>query len=1189
MKKSILFAASVCCLIACQAHLEEDYAGGSRIIATLGEEATKTVLSPGQNGVSSILWSEADELAVFLDGKSQAIPFQLTEGAGTKQAVFKGGGSGSSYVAFSPSKMVSSLVGDNVRINLPLEQAYQEGTFANGVYPMLASDSSPNLTFSNLASILRLSITGKHKVTRIVFRPAQSSIKVCGQATASVTNKQLNVTSNGKDSLVLTVPEVQLSQTEPTDFYLVLPPQTYTGGFTVRVYTNERYMDKTLASDFTLVRSQMHKADAFVFQPSGLDVSTSLKGSGTDNDPFLVESLEDLVFLRDAVNAGKSIGDVDAATASYQLTADIDLSLVCSAVSKQSWTPIGTEASPFQGTFNGGNHLVKGLYINSNGNNKGFFGKAQASYICHLQIDGNVTSTGQYTSLVVGSLTGGNVAYCTVSGQVSGRYYTGGVAGQVRNGQINDCVNRSEVKASQAQFVGGVAGDVFLNGPISCVNYGTVTATDGSGDVGGIAGETGGPAGNCVNYGDVTSSDGYHVGGIFGIHQARDMYNCRNYGNVSGRQEVGGITGRSLQQGLIYNCLNEGAVSGTDYVAGICAYQCNEFGDRVATAMMNCLNVGGVSGTGTYVGALCAYNQGADATYGYKACVVEQNYWLYDPDKNLGMEKGVAVNEGNVSSNFALTEAQMKGAAYSAPLYKTCTQVLDALNGWAYDHLSSGSIPLQGWYYPQEGAYPGLNGMDATLPGEEASMFSISPTSFELKMATSGEVQVKVKANMDYSVTCPEWIEKGEIESYATDPYNKIHKFRVSANTGENTRRGEIIFTNEQGTTLKAFVRQAGSYLTAEIGEMMLSEEGKAKRFTLYSSLSWTVTSDATWCIPSPASGTGDAMITVKASPNESESARKALLKVASADGTTVRTISVIQSGKKPDDGGEQPQGDWKLLPFVHQSVAMRFTATWCGWCPRMNRTIKRAQELYPGHIQHIALHGGGSDLQFNKNSELQTQYGGIYSFPTGLLDGRMLVSNGEIESTALQIVGIVKETEATYGTVSGVEITSSVTGNKVDVKADVYLKKSGDYKITVLLLEDGIMNAQEDNEEGYNPRYIHDCVARMALTDVLGQAFRTSEDYTVKQFNFSATVPTQYNVDNMRVMVYIQRTFGSDKVIQTDAAYGRYFIDNCATATVGTHLKLALEGGSGGGGGGGADGSGNGNEGINPGGEIDM
>ena len=1176
MKKIILFAALACGLMACQRNLEENDSIISRIVATLDEGTTKAVLSPGQSGVSSILWSEADELAVFLDGKSQGITFVLSEGAGTRQAVFKGKGTGSSIVAFYPNRMVSSLSGEEVRINLPVEQPYQEGSFANGVFPMLASSSSPNLSFSNLASILRLSITGKHKVTRIVFKSAQSSIKVCGQATASVINKQLSVTSNGRDSLVLTVPGVQLSETQPTDFYLVLPPQTYKGGFTVRVYTDDRFMDKTISSDFTMQRSQLHKADPFVFTPNGVDVSTTLKGSGTQTDPFLIESLGDLIFMRNAVNAGSLINGMEAAVASYQLTADIDMSPVCSPQSKRSWTPIGNDQSPFLGSFDGSGHEIKNLYINIDDTSQGLFGFSKKGHFLNVSVSGDVTAVYQ-AGLLVGRI------WATDSPYVEPVF--------------ENCVARGSVKGGGSS-IGGLVGYASSGKFYYCFNEASV---QGDGDVGGIVGNSGfsGELQHCTNKGAIVAA-GQSCGGLVGYVNATKIFDCANWGNVKGYRYVGGIGGFFWQGGKAYNCINHGDVEIVyDYGGGIGGLlSCGATLYQGPATIANSISVGTVKlpGTGKYVGTIAGYIGWPEEETGSDPetnAWVKNSYWLLEENQNL---PAVGGGTGIAENNYALTEAQVLGEAYGEVLYTAkngseFTLLMDALNAGAFDWSKNTPVlggesrthfPLSGWEYASPGSYPSHTDLEAQMPGESQIIFKLSASSFEL-MPAGGSFKVEVTSSQDYTIaSIPDWMEAAPVQEVENKPHSHIHPFVVKPNTDPKSRKGVVEFQNSAGKVLKVTVKQTYYYLKVDTNELMFSDNGGVRRINLSSSVSWTVSSDDSWISADPVSGTGDCTVGVKAAANEGAQARTAMLTVSSEDKTFSYTISIVQSGKVPESENDN---EWKEIPFVHQSVAMRFTATWCGWCPLMNSSIKRAQELYPEKIQHIALHESTSDLAFSRIGDLQSQFN-IYSFPTGVVDGRMIIGNGEVEPTAQKIVSAVKETEETYGTASGIEIASATSGRTATVSVGVYLKKAGDYKITVLLLEDGIINGQSDNMEGYHDKYTHDCVARVSMTPVLGVGFSVDSDFSVERFNYNVDVPSSYKMANMRVMVYIQRAFGSYPKIQS-GSFGDYFIDNCATVELGGSLRLALEGGMGGGGGEG--GSGDENEGITPGGDIDM
>ena len=1179
MKKSLFFAAFACCLVACQSNLEKDVPEerpANTIVATMADSDTKTVLSPGENGISTVLWSEGDQIAVFLNGGSNATAFTLSEGAGSKQAEFTGEGKGDKYVAFYPYKMVSSMSGDNVRINLPLEQEYQVGTFASGTFPMLASAESPNLSFYNLASILRLSITGKHSVTRIVFKSAKSDIKVCGQATASVSGNKLTVTSSGKDSLVLTVPGVKLSESQPTDFYLVLPPQTYKGGFTVRVYTNERYMDKTLATDFTMVRSKMHKADAFEFTPNGTDVSETLQGMGTENNPFLVESLSDLLLVRNTVNESGSINEVQAVKAYYLLTADIDLTPVCSESSRKNWVPIGNAEHPFEGVFDGGGHSLEGLYINATSDNQALFGIVSGGSLSNIIVKGAVINTASNTALLVANISNATIAECFVEGSVTGGSDTGGVVGYAfRGGEISGCINRADI--SGGSYTAGIVGYAYACDNLYCINYGNVT---GGYSVGGIGGCAGDYTLYCSNYGDITGR-GNNTGGIIGNNNNGFVVNCINEGAVSGSSNTGGLTGYSRQGARIWNDVNRGEVSGSSNVGGISGILSSNSSYQRTTNMHNCVNLGEVLCSSESAGGLCGFNEGPNTEWQYDASEATQNYWLWDRSLQKGMEKGIGSDEGVSGSNFPLTLEQMKGASYGDILYGSYDNILDALNGWAYRNINSiSAYNMWGWMKDQTDECPVLTGVDAMQPGSGGTVFKVTPTSVKIESSLGGDFTVDVTSTAEYDVSTPDWISEGGITWSETNPYVKTHHFTAGANNSGSVRSGSVTFTNSEGTVLNVSVKQDYAYLNVDASQLVFSGNGGAKRFNITSSVAWTVTSDASWISVVPASGEGNETVSVRAAANEAYQAREATLVVSSVDGTFTHSLSLIQSGKVPE-GQEQ---DWKEASFVHQSVAMRFTATWCGWCPRMNKSIKRAQELYPDKIQHLALHGGGSDLQFSQVDPLMNLYS-ISGFPTGIIDGRTEVNNSEIEYTANTIVQIVKETEETYGTLTGAAITSSVSDRTANIVVDAYLKKSGNYKLTVLLVEDNIINAQSDYEEGDHERYTHDCVARVAVTNVLGDSFTVDSDLSVEQFSYSVNVPSSYKLGNMRVFVYIQREFGSYPVIQSSSSYGNYFIDNCATVDLGGSLKLALEGGSGGGGGG----EGDGNEGITPGDDIDM
>lgn len=1168
-------------LCACQNLLEEDllqdarmHPGETILKATIESGSpTRTSLSSEGNGVNKVLWSEGDVIGVFVDDAADASVFRLVDGAGTRNGVFSGFGQGSKYVAAYPFGQIRSLEGDVLTFDLPVEQAYADGNVGAGALPMVAVGVSTDLSFRNVASVLKLSLKGHQLVTRLVFRPKDPSIKVSGPISVSLARSDdpvVTMSPDGVDSVAVNTGSVLLDKEKETIFFIGLPAQTYKGGFTVRIYTSTGYMDKTYGADFTMERSKVHAAGTVTVRlDSGVEVSESLEGQGTEKDPLRIASLGDLLLMQTSVNAGQTIrtsvgGQVEAAMASYILVQDIDLGGLYNENTGKSWTPIGDYSNLFRGTFDGGGHAVTRLYIHGDEDCRGLFGAVEGATIRNLTVSGEVTAHG-YCGVLAGDM-GRNttVEGVVTKGTVKGENHVGGLMGHAYHVTMTFCRNEADLRDCE-YYCGGLVGLTEFSWIQHCTNSGKV---DGNQLSGGLAGYLNGARiVDCTNTGDVTGT--WRIGGLGGYFwQGGKILNSINYGNVKGlqgSQYVGGLGGFVSSRAISY---------------------------QQEATIANCIHLGTVEITdGTYCGWLAGFIGLADGETPIgdepaSGAWVKNCYWLQDGPISLPEVGG---GPGIAENNFALTEAQLKGEPYNGTLYVTAdgtgfNRLIDALNAGAvywgnvwengFGSGWEGNPPLSGWVYPGPGSYPALTDLEAQMPGNSKPIFRISADSFEMD-AVGGTFQVEVTSSQDYTVSqLPEWITEVSSESPANQPHTRIFTYSVAVNRSASERKESITFTNASGTVLTVKLTQKAPYLTISVTELLFPDAGGSKRIPVSSSVAWKVTSEADWFSVTPASGTGDGALSVLAEANGNASARGGSIVLSAVDFPYEYVINLVQSGY----AGEET-GDWKQLPFVHQSVAMRFTATWCGWCPYMNRSILRAQELYPGKIQHLALHGGGSDLQFDPTGTLMSLFR-TNAFPTGIMDGRIKVNNStDIESVAANFIEASKQTEQTYGTVSGLALRSVSSGQQVTIDVDGYFKQAGDYKITVLLVEDGIIHPQENGGDDY----VHDNVVRVTATGILGDAFTVGSDFSQKSFHYSVTVPSGYRIENMRVLAYVQKSFGTAPVIQTED-YGNYYIDNCATAPVGAVLKLALEGGGGGGGTGGGD-----NEGITPGDDINL
>lgn len=447
----------------------------------------------------------------------------------------------------------------------------------------------------------------------------------------------------------------------------------------------------------------------------------------------------------------------------------------------------------------------------------------------------------------------------------------------------------------------------------------------------------------------------------------------------------------------------------------------------------------------------------------------------------------------------------------------------------------------------------------------EPAVFKLTEGSAEVG-ADGGKVQVTVQYNVDYEITIlVDWIREVETRSYD----EKVHTFEIDANTETESRTATISFCGNE-TCHPFVITQAAAetdvYLDVDNVSISVAAEGTASPVTVNvtSNLPWNVASDAAWCEVSPSSGENDGSFDITVSENVSYDSRIANITVSAVDGSLSRTIAVIQSPAQREEGDDS----WVEAEFVHRSLAFRFTADWCGFCPMMATAMNDAQKELPGKLEVISVHGGGSGLACSASKTLANNYP-IDGFPTGLVDGRTYIANYAIPVTTSLIVEAVNETESKYETVTAVSWTSKVSGSQVTLDLSAYIKKAGSYKITALLVEDKVISYQADYNNGASDAYEHNGIIRAALSKVLGENVEVTEDAQVKTFTYSAELPSECNKDNVRVVVYIQRKDSDNS----------YYVDNTASAAVGKDKNLDMSSGS----------WSDGNEGIVPGDDISI
>ena len=313
----------------------------------------------------------------------------------------------------------------------------------------------------------------------------------------------------------------------------------------------------------------------------GSSVSSSLTGSGTVNDPYLIKTGADLAYIASVIKAHtqQSVND-NASYTMYSVYKGLYFKLVNSIDLNGHSLMIGyyntwSDYSVFAGTLDGNNCSIRGINLSTTSRGSGLFGGIGSSGVVkNLTVYGTVTSTAG----TVGGLTG----------------WLGG--------KLDNCINYVNVKGTSD--VGGLVGNAETRSQVlNCVNYGNVVGSESR--IGGVAGTGKSVFTNCVNFGNVTGTSG--VGGVIGEGTSQDTASLqsylRNYGVVTGVNTTGGVVGLLFVK--LDNAVNYGEVKATSWnIGGIVGRSAN------TSVVSNCINNGIASTTGSCVGGIVGTNQG---------------------------------------------------------------------------------------------------------------------------------------------------------------------------------------------------------------------------------------------------------------------------------------------------------------------------------------------------------------------------------------------------------------------------------------------------------------------------------------------------------------------------------------------------------------------------------------------------
>lgn len=264
--------------------------------------------------------------------------------------------------------------------------------------------------------------------------------------------------------------------------------------------------------------------DVVTCQPNGYIIDA--------NGNVAISSAEGFAWLISVVNGLNGENGDSFENKQVNLTQDID-------IGQYKWVSI----NGFLGDFDGGHHIIKGLYINELTDYHGLFGIINGGNYRKIEIDSAWVKCKEYAGVLCGLVRNASIIDCNMSGIVQGDLNVGGIAGGGESGVVVDRCSTIGMVQAKHHYAGGIFGDM---------NIGVIR--------------------NSYSRCNVTINGWFGVGGLIGPCYSGTIENCYANGSVVGFMYSGGLLGilRSYEwaPSMVRNCYVAGNVNGTGVIIG---------------------------------------------------------------------------------------------------------------------------------------------------------------------------------------------------------------------------------------------------------------------------------------------------------------------------------------------------------------------------------------------------------------------------------------------------------------------------------------------------------------------------------------------------------------------------------------------------------------------------------------------
>ena len=257
---------------------------------------TKTTTTDG----TRVLWCNNDHVSIFR-GRNVNDEYKVKDGQSGKTTTtfvwandgeFSAGSEDTfdaniAYYPYGSIEYVGSNGNHALSVTIPNTQRYVKGSFGEGSLPMIAVSSSKSdnsLAFKNVFGLLKLQLKSADETVPIkeIVIKGNNNEKLSGDATVNCSangEPTISFNSNAGNSITLECNNTAINATTATDFWIALPPVTFSKGITVEIVTSAAPVEKKTSAPLTITRSKVKPMEELVIKVDNMEEELNIPDS----------------------------------------------------------------------------------------------------------------------------------------------------------------------------------------------------------------------------------------------------------------------------------------------------------------------------------------------------------------------------------------------------------------------------------------------------------------------------------------------------------------------------------------------------------------------------------------------------------------------------------------------------------------------------------------------------------------------------------------------------------------------------------------------------------------------------------------------------------------------------------------------------------------------------------------------